>query len=308
MIEPLIISASRATDIPAFYTPWFINALERGYCQTTNPYNGITSLISFKKTRLIVFWTKNPAPLLPLLHELDERGIGYYVLFSVNDYEADGLEPHIPQLSQRIDTFVSLSRAIGKEKVIWRYDPLLLTRSLEVETLCARVRSIGDALCSFTDKLVFSFVDIEKYRCVKRSTSANDVGIREFSLDEKLRCASVLQSLVTKWHEQNPSFVAASCAQDIELASFDIHHNSCIDPLLILKIFKHDAILTDFIRGLSPSSAKDKGQRPLCRCLWSKDIGRYNTCLHGCVYCYAIASPWLTRFNHSHHVSTDVHI
>ena len=100
---PLIISASRATDIPAFYADWFFRRLDEGYIRWRNPFSGQDSYVSFKNSRFIVFWSKNPKLLLPYLSVLKERGIGCYIQFTLNDYEAEGLEPNIPPLEQRIN-------------------------------------------------------------------------------------------------------------------------------------------------------------------------------------------------------------
>lgn len=121
---PVIVSASRATDIPAFYADWFFKRLERGYVRWRNPFSGRDSFVSFADTRFIVFWSKNPAPLLPYLHILKERGIGCYVQYTLNDYEEDGLEPNLPSLSQRIDMFHQLTDVLGFGSVVWRFDRL----------------------------------------------------------------------------------------------------------------------------------------------------------------------------------------
>ena len=129
-MAPVIISASRSTDIPAFFAKWFINRLEAGYCVWYNPFNQKPSYISFAQCKVVVFWTKNPKPLIPLLYELDERGIRYYFQFTLNDYEKEGFEPNVPSVAQRIETFKELSKLIGKERVIWRFDPFTLIELL----------------------------------------------------------------------------------------------------------------------------------------------------------------------------------
>ena len=109
-MAPVIISASRSTDIPAFFAKWFINRLEAGYCVWYNPFNQKPSYVSFARCKVVVFWTKNPKPLIPLLHELDERGIRYYFQFTLNDYEKEGFDPNVPSVAQRIETFKELSK------------------------------------------------------------------------------------------------------------------------------------------------------------------------------------------------------
>ena len=127
---PVIISASRSTDIPAFHAQWFIDRLKAGYVVWVNPFNRQPMVVSFKNTKVVVFWSKNPQPIIPYLKELDDRGIHYYFHFTLNDYEQEGFEPNVPPLRERIETFKSLSGRIGKEKVIWRFDPLIVTPTL----------------------------------------------------------------------------------------------------------------------------------------------------------------------------------
>ena len=130
---PVIVSASRATDIPAFYADWFFDRLEKGYSVWTNPFNGAKSYVSYARTRLVVFWSKNPRPLLPHLEKLREKGIRCYLHYTLNDYETEGLERGIPPLDERIGTFLRLSELLGKELVIWRFDPLIRTDRIGVE-------------------------------------------------------------------------------------------------------------------------------------------------------------------------------
>ena len=131
---PVIISASRSTDIPAFYADWFFHRLKVGYSAWTNPFNGVKSFVSYEKCRFIVFWSKNPKPLLGHLDELKERNIGCYIQYTLNDYEREGLEKGVPPLEERIDTFKRLVDQLGQGRVIWRFDPLILTDKVSMET------------------------------------------------------------------------------------------------------------------------------------------------------------------------------
>ena len=150
---PLIVSASMATDIPAFYADWFFHRLEKGYIRWRNPFSGQDSYVSFANTRFIVFWSKNPEPLLPYLSVLKERGIGCYIQYTVNDYEAEGLEPNVPSLAQRIDTFSRLVDTLGSGPVVWRFDPLILTDKINIDTLLEKIAHIADALVGHTEKI-----------------------------------------------------------------------------------------------------------------------------------------------------------
>ena len=167
---PVIISASRSTDIPAFYAKWFFNRLAKGYCAWYNPFNINQKMyISFARCRVIVFWTKDPSPIIPYLPELDKRGIHYYFQVTLNDYEKEGFEPNVPSVAKRIETFKKLSQLIGKEKVIWRFDPLIITPNIGPRELLTRIWHVGNQLKGYTDKLVFSFVDVKAYRKVQNN-------------------------------------------------------------------------------------------------------------------------------------------
>lgn len=168
---PMIISASRSTDIPSFYSDWFFHRLKQGYSAWTNPFNGVKSFVSYQNTRFIVFWSKNPRPLLSYLDELKDRNIGCYIQYTLNDYIEEGLEKGVPSLEERIDTFKQLVDKLGKGRVIWRFDPLILTDKISLEDLLRKVKNIGDQLLSYTEKLVFSYADIALYKKVKASNA-----------------------------------------------------------------------------------------------------------------------------------------
>lgn len=317
-IAPLIISASRSTDIPAFHSEWLINRLKRGYACWINPFHLANPLyISFHEARLIVFWTKNPQPLIGHLPFIDQLGFNYYFQYTLNNYEKEGFEPNLAPLNIRIRDFINLSELIGKGKVIWRFDPLLLTSGLTVSKLLSRVQKIGNQLVNHTDKLVFSFADVLAYQKVKNNLirespfyDESTIHLAEFSNAQKNEFAAGIQKFLHKWRKVNPDFQLATCAEDIDLGKYQITHNKCIDDELIAKLFSKDIILMDFL-GLTPGdqllfrddvlqkkrNLKDKGQRKACACIISKDIGAYNTCNHLCTYCYANTSPGVVKKN-----------
>ncbi|HMB44610.1 MAG TPA: DUF1848 domain-containing protein [Candidatus Methanoperedens sp.] len=300
-IAPIIISASRSTDIPAFHSKWFIHRLNKGYIKWTNPFNRVPQYVSFEKTRVIVFWTKNAAPMLPFLKEIDDKRINYYFQFTLNDYEKEGFEPSVPKLEERIATFKKLSDLIGKEKVIWRFDPLILTDTIGIEELLNKVEKVGNAIHNHTNKLVISFADIEPYAKVKRNLIAAGFKYEDFDKDSMDKISEGIQKINEKW-----GLEIATCAEISDFDKYNIKHNKCIDDDLMIKLFGNDSLLMDFLYakkenkvglaafggGSEPeitkdTKLKDKGQRKECGCVVSKDIGQYNTCGHLCVYCYA---------------------
>ena len=221
---PLIVSASRSTDIPAFYADWFFHRLNVGYSVWTNPFNGVKSYISYKDTRFIVFWSKNPENLIPHLDYLRERGIGCYVQYTLNDYVAEGLEKGVPSVQKRIDTFKRLVDKLGRGGVIWRFDPLMLTDSITVDDLVGKIEGIGSQLFGYTEKLVFSFVDISEYRRVRSNLHRNGIKYSEWSESRMLEFASKLEKLNERW-----GYTLATCGEKVDLSGFGIRHNKCID-------------------------------------------------------------------------------
>lgn len=309
---PVIVSASRSTDIPAFYAEWFFNRLKKGYSAWTNPFNGVQSYVSYEKTRFIVFWSKYPRPLIPFLDYLKERGINCYIQYSLNDYEEEGLEKGVPPLQERIETFKELVNKLGKGSVVWRFDPLILTDQISVEKLLNKVENIGNQLVGFTEKLVFSYADITEYRKVKSNLEANHINYQLFTEETMRQFAAGLDKLNEKW-----GFELATCGERINLEEYHVAHNHCVDDALIAKIAYQDTALMNFLGmevvthfgkdfgTIIPEDAieindtvyvrrnkdnKDKGQRQFCGCIISKDIGQYNTCAHLCEYCYANTS------------------
>ena len=299
VLDPIIVSASRSTDIPAFYSNWFINRIRAGYCCWVNPFNREVFRVSFEKMRMIVFWTKNPKPMLARLDELESFGYkNYYFQVTLNDYVQGRLEPHVPPVEDRIETFQALADRIGKERVIWRFDPLLLSDTLTIDVLLERINRIGSAIKGCTEKLVFSFADVLAYRKVVKNLE--ETSCREFTIAEKVAFAKGL-------HEINLGLglEMATCAEDIDLSAYGIRHNKCVDDELMVRLFHDDSVLMEFLGAeydmfdgwTLKKSKKDQGQRKACGCVVSKDIGMYNTCPHLCRYCYANSSDELVLKN-----------
>ena len=294
-----------------------MNRLEKGYIRWENRFApDKPKYISLENVRLIVFWTKNPRPLMPHLETLKRNDLNFYFQFTLNDYEREKFEPAVPPLRQRIETFRALSEQIGKKRVIWRFDPLLLAEDISVSDLLSKVKNIGDELVRHTDKLVFSFADVFSYPRVKANLikdsdyfTKENIHFSEFTNEKKHEMAFGLQTMLHEWRKINPDFSMATCAEDIDLSQYEIEHNKCIDDELMIRAFPNDAKLMSFI-GHTPElfghdgrtvaqrkQLKDKNQRPLCGCVYSKDIGCYTTCAHYCTYCYANTSHEQVRIN-----------
>lgn len=285
VLEPVILSASRATDIPAFYAEWFMNRLRAGQFAWRNPFNSAqVQAVSVARVRAIVFWSKHPAGILPQLDELDRRGLHYYFQFTLNDYEAEGLEPQLPKLAARIDLFRRLADRIGPERVVWRMDPLLQTERMGVPELLGKAERLAGALAGHTRRWVFSFADLDRYAAVKRNLARAGIAAREFARGEMEDIARGLAE-INRAH----GLELATCAEAVDLAALGIAHGRCVDGELLARLWPEDGALLDYLG--SRAARKDPGQRPACGCIASKDIGRYRTCPHLCAYCYANGAP-----------------
>ena len=310
------------------YTEIMINGQpvkEKGYSAWTNPFNGVKSYVSYENTRFIVFWSKDPRPLLPYLHILKERNIKCYVQYTLNDYEEEKLEK-VPSLANRIETFKLLIEQIGKGAVIWRFDPMILTDNISVDDLLQKVQNIGDQLKDYTEKLVFSYADITMYRKVKHNLKANGIPYHEWEIEQMEELAYKLSSMN---RERGWNYQLATCGEKIDISKYGIQRNRCIDGDLITRLAWDDKELMDFMKvkiedvpaptlfgePALPEGAillphnhyfiskhkKDQGQRPFCECMASKDIGEYNTCPHLCEYCYANTTKQLALQNWKQH-------
>jgi len=297
-IAPVIVSASRSTDIPAFYGDWFVRRLSLGHAAWINPWNGRASYISFAKTRAIVFWSKNPRPFLEYIPEVEKMGYSFSFLYTLNDYRNENLEPNLPSLATRERTFIDLSSHFGPSRVSWRFDPLLLSDSLSVEDLLSRIESIGSRLHEYTQRLIVSFVDITRYAKVRHSLiAAGYPDVREFSSIEIDEFCEGLSDLAFNWEIE-----VYACGEEKDLSRYGIRKGQCIGADQLKTAFPGDQKLIQFLsppvdseKGGDQKFLKDPGQRKECGCVVSKDIGRYSTCMHLCAYCYANSSARLSR-------------
>ena len=264
----MILSVSRRTDIPNYYSEWFFNRLKEGFLYVRNPMNfhQISEIkISPDVVDCIVFWTKNPLPMMERLDELE--AYNYYFQFTLTGYGND-VERNLPnKKTSVIPIFQELSNRIGKEKVVWRYDPIFFSNRYNVQYHLKAFRSIAEALSGYTEKCVISFLDIYP----KNKKNMDDLLSYDLSDSELREFAKELSNIAKENHIK-----IGSCAEKIDLDEYGIIHNSCIDKELIEKII-----------GCKLKINKDKNQRIECGCVESVEVGTYNTCKNGCVYCYA---------------------
>lgn len=269
-----IISASRRTDIPAFYSDWLFNRLEEGYVLVRNQYN----IRQVSKVRLtpdvvdcLVFWTKNPRPMLERHGEqLRRLPFPFYFQFTITPYGND-IEPGVPAIEETMETFVALSKEFGKRRMVWRYDPILLTDTIDIDWHISRFAAMTERLAPFADQCIISFIDFYK----KMEAAVRKVGCHKISTEDMRMIAREFSAIAT-----SHNLPLATCAEAIDLSEFGIAHASCIDAKRI-----------EGICGGRCKVGKDKSQRKECGCVESIDIGAYSTCRHRCLYCYANHNP-----------------
>lgn len=279
----MIISASRRTDIPAFYSKWFMNRIREGFVYVRNPmnYNQISKIkLDSSVVDCIVFWTKNPKNIIKYLDELDARGYKYYFQITINPYD-NFIEKNIRDKERIIDDFIQLSEKIGKHKVIWRYDPILLSNKYNEKYHYKNFEYLSSRLGLYTNKCIFSFIDL--YQKIKKNI--DELYIIQLDNEDMMRIAKTLSNI-----KRNYDFELCTCSEEIDLDEFGIKHGKCIDDELISKIVGEKLEIT-----------KDKNQRLSCGCVSSIDIGAYNTCLHNCIYCYANLNQNIVKNNIEKH-------
>lgn len=282
----MIVSASRRTDIPAFYSSWFFNRIKEGYVLVPNPFDAhrISRInLSPAVVDCIVFWTKNPAPMLDNLELL--KDYKFYFQFTLNPYGSE-LENNLPRFRKRIELFKRLADKIGREKVIWRYDPILTNEVYTVSFHREKFAETAELLKEHTEKCMLGFID--HYRHIR--PAVGKFNIRPLLPEEIRQMAVSFRETMDAY----PAIALETCTSKVDLSALGISAGLCVDNKLVEKI-----------TGYSIIARKDKNQRSICACVESIDIGTYETCLNGCIYCYAIRGNYATaRRNSGKHDKT----
>jgi hypothetical protein len=278
----MIVSASRRTDIPAHYSDWFLNRIREGFVLVRNPLNPHQiSRIKLTPDVVdgIVFWTKDPTLMVDRLDEL--KDYTYYFQFTITPYGKE-VEPYIVSKPEVIMVFKRLSDKIGSERIIWRYDPILVNSKYTLEYHIREFERFADELHDYTKRVTISFID-EDYRGVHNNVK--ELALLIFSKEEQQKLSEELARIAHKF-----GLTIDTCAEQIDLQRLGIEHARCIDDRLFSKLL-----------GCRLNIEKDKTQRPECGCVTSIDIGAYNTCRNGCLYCYANYNQGLVTHNAAMH-------
>ncbi len=279
----MIISATRRTDIPSFYGEWFVNRLKEGYVLIQNPYNNnrySKAFLTPSDVDIIVFWTKNPIPFLKYLPEIDSMSYSYYFEFTLTPYGKE-TERNLPDKELLIDTFISLAKKLGKHRMIWRYDPIIIDDVYTIDYHAERFLYMANRLKNSTERCVISFVD-----SYKNVTSRMGKDPAYLMTKQNISKLAEIFGCIAKEN----GFEIYTCAEKIDLEKYGIKHGACIDKCI-----------TEKVLDCSIADSRDKNQRPECLCLESIDIGTYNCCANGCNYCYALQNEKIALANMDRH-------
>lgn len=262
----MIINTGSRTDIPAFYSEWFYNRVRAGEVLVRNPFN-LNAVTRYRLdpdvVDVLAFCTKNPAPMLPKLQELQEYRQLWHV--SITPYGKD-IEPGVPDKHAVLASFRELSKAVGKNHVVWRYDPIFLSDRYTMEYHFRAFETMAAELEGYTSQVIFSFIDLYQ------KTRKNFPEVREVYEPEQDAMAETLAS-IAKQHGMQ----LIACLEDARFQTFGVDVSGCMTKEKVEDAFR--------IRLDIP---KNKAQtREGCACLLGGDIGMYNTCSHFCRYCYA---------------------
>lgn len=280
----MIVSASYRTDIPAFYGEWFINRFRAGFAKVVNPYGRQVSTIALRQgVDGFVFWTRNARPFREALREIRRAGLPFMVTYTITGYPT-ALETSVIEPSQALDDIRSLAAEFGPRCVVWRYDPILFS-SLTPDTFHRdSFARLAEGLAGATDEVALSFANIYKKTGRNLTKAAAERG---FAWDdppaEQKRLLAAALAEIARAHGMAPTI----CSQaDYTVAGTT--PSVCVDARRLEVVAKGWGLLR-------PVRAKRKGNRPGCECFESRDIGAYDTCPHGCTYCYAVGSRDLAK-------------
>lgn len=289
----MLISASRRTDIPAFFGDWFMRRVEEGFFVAVNPFNpnqAATYRLAPDAVDAIAFWTKDPAPFMVHLDALDARGYRYYFMVTLNDYPT-AFEPGVPPLVRRIEAFRRLSERIGPQRVVWRYDPIIISTATPIEYHLERLARLTTALAGHTERMIISFLDFYS----KVGPRLRKLGAREGITFTDIAALEQREQLLALAGDINRLATGAgmgvqTCCEPVDLSPVGIRHGACIDAEYI-----------ETTLGAPRRERPAANQRHGCLCAHSVDVGAYNTCRFQCVYCYATLSEKAVLANRARH-------
>lgn len=279
----MIINVSGRTDIVNYYSKWLVKRLEEGFAYTRNPYNHnqVTCYdLSPDKIDAIIFCSKNYQPILEDMPMIEKK-YPIFCYYTITAYEED-VERNVPSIDESISTLKSLSKIVGRKKLSWRYDPILLTEKYDIDAHLEKFEYISSKIHRDISFCVFSFVDM--YRKVYR----NMPEIIELTDNDKKEILEGISKIAHKY-----DITLQSCATITDYSNYDIRKSGCITTDILEKS-----------NNLKFKNVKANGSREGCMCLPWRDIGEYDTCLNACKYCYANKRPNIAKKKYERHKVT----
>lgn len=276
----MILNTGARTDTAQYYSEWLLNRFKEGFVYTRNPLfpNKVTKYeLSPDKIDLVMFCSKNYQPILPRLHEITNSYRTYFH-YTITAYGKD-IEPGVPCIDKSIDTLIQLSKLVGKEKIAWRYDPILLTEKYTLQTHKDTFNYIASKVAPYIDRCIFSFVEMYK------KLATNMPEIIPLTEQDKLCIAEYLGKTAQKYNIH-----IQTCGTDGDYTQFGIHKSGCATLEILGKA-----------NNCQFKEIKHNGQRKGCHCIESRDIGAYESCPNGCKYCYANSNHKKAKENYKKH-------
>lgn len=276
----MILNTGGRTDTVQYYTKWLLRRFAEGYVLVRNPLfrNKIYRYeLTPDKVDCVVFCSKNYQPILPQLHEITDRFHTYFH-YTITAYEKE-IEPGVPSIEESMKTLIKLSKQVGKQRIAWRYDPVLLTEEYTIQRHLETFEHMAEALAPYIDRCIFSFVEMYK------KLEGNMPELIPLSEEDMDTLAEGLGSIAGKYgiHLQ-------TCGTNGDYTRYGIHASGCMTLDILGKA-----------NGIEFRNLKHKGMRKGCHCIESRDIGAYDTCLNGCKYCYANKNSEKAIENYQHH-------
>ena len=276
----MIINTGGRTDTVQYYTDWLLNRFAEGYVLSRNPLfpNKVTRYeLTPDRVDCVVFCSKNYKPILPRLHEITDRFRTYFH-YTITAYGKE-IEPGIPSIDESMQTLIKLSRLVGKQRVAWRYDPVLLTKKYTIRRHMETFEKMAKFLAPYIDRCIFSFVEMYK------KLETNMPEIIPLSVQDMDALAQGLGSIAGKY-----GITIQTCGTNGDFTRYGIHTSGCMTLDILGQA-----------NGVAFKNRKHRGMRQGCHCIESRDIGAYDTCLNGCKYCYANKNPQKAVENYRYH-------
>jgi hypothetical protein len=276
----MILNTGGRTDTVQYYTKWLLKRFEEGYALSRNPLfpNKVTRYeLTPDKVDCVVFCSKNYEPILNDLTGIT-RGFNTYFHYTITAYGRD-IEPGVPSIEKSMETLKKLSAIVGKQRVAWRYDPVLLTEKYTIQTHLDTFERMAKELAPFVDRCIFSFVEMYK------KLETNMPELVPLTERDKATLAEGLGAIAAKY-----GLYLQTCGTNGDYTQYGIHASGCMTLEML-----------GAANGVAFKSLKHKGMRAGCHCIESRDIGAYDTCMNGCKYCYANKKPEKAFENYKYH-------